>query len=345
MNNNIYDFHQVEKQIIDGTNISQKNYHFDEEHDPNRPAQFWFQESEEGEILFIVFYSQACRWSRCLGCNLPSKMSVKHVSFKALMAQIDYVFNHTEVLKRYHTLKKVIVSNNGSVLDENTFSSTALIYLIAKLNLHLPNLSILSLETRVEYVDIEELEFIARALKEGDTPTTLELAVGFEAFDDRVRNEIFNKGLKLETFEKLCKMLATYGFHLKCYFMQKPVPGMSDEQAILDIHRGIDYLSKQAQKYGIDINMHLNPTYVASGTILEKSFRKGEYRPPQLRDVTQAALNGQGKSITIFLGLSDENLACEGGSFIRPGEEKLIEKLEAFNRTQNYNLLSEILST
>ena len=27
-------------------------YGFDEEHDPNRPAQMWFQESEEGEILF-----------------------------------------------------------------------------------------------------------------------------------------------------------------------------------------------------------------------------------------------------------------------------------------------------
>ena len=318
-------------------------YDFDEEHDPNRPAQMWFQESEEGEILFIVFYSQACRWSRCLGCNLPSKMSRKHIDFKALMAQIDYVFQHPEVSKRYNRLKKVIVSNNGSVLDEKTFSSTALMYLIAELNLHLPNLSILSLETRVEYVDMEELEFIARALKEGDTPTAFELAVGFEAFDDRIRNAIFNKGLKLETFEELCKMLAFHSFHLKCYLMQKPVPGMSDEEAILDIRRAIDYLSSLAQKHGIKINMHLNPTYVASGTMLEESFRKGEYCPPRLRDVACAALYGQGKDITIFLGLSDEDLACEGGAFIRPGEEPIVEKLEAFNRSQNYSLLRKLL--
>ena len=44
-------------------------------------------------------------------------------------------------------MRKIIVSNNGSVLDEVTFSSTALIYLMAKLNLHLPNLAVLTLET------------------------------------------------------------------------------------------------------------------------------------------------------------------------------------------------------
>ena len=317
-------------------------YDFDEDHDPGRPADMWFQESEEGEILFIVFYCQACRWSRCLGCNLPSKMSGKHIGFKSLMAQIDYVFQHPEVSRRYNRLRKVIVSNNGSVLDEKTFSSTALMYLVAKLNLHLPNLSILSLETRVEYVDMEELEFIARALREGDSPTAFELAVGFEAFDNRVRNAVFDKGLELTIFEKLCEMLASHSFRLKCYFMLKPVPGMSDEEAILDIHQAIDYLSGLAQRHEIKINMHLNPTYVASGTILEDSFRKGEYCPPRLRDVASAASYGQGKAITIFLGLSDEGLACEGGAFIRPGEEGIVEKLEAFNRTQDYELLREL---
>ncbi|MBI4026608.1 MAG: hypothetical protein HY360_16600 [Verrucomicrobia bacterium] len=335
---------RIEKQILIGTEIGRKNYRFNEGHDPNRPVQMWFQESLEGKILFIVFYSQACRWSRCLGCNLPSKMSKTHVNFKALMAQMDDVFSRPEVLEQRHVLKKVIVSNNGSVLDEATFSSTALMYLIAKLNLHLPNLSVLSLETRAEYVDFEELEFIARAMEEGDTPTTLELGVGFEVFDDRIRNEVFFKGLELKTFEKLVEMLADYKFQLKCYFMQKPVMDMSDAEAILDIHRAIDYLNDLVRQHGVKINLHLNPTYAAVGTILEQSFRKGEYSPPRLMDVARSALHGRGKDITIFLGLSDEGLACEGGSFLHPGEEGLVEKLEAFNRTQDYHLLSELLA-
>lgn len=334
----------IERQIITGTGRGHKEYAFDEAHDPRRPVQYWFQESTEGRIFFIVFYSQACRWSRCLGCNLPARMSRKHIGFRDLMAQVDFLFQEAEVRREGPYIRKVIVSNNGSVLDEATFSSTALIYLIAKLNLHLPRLEALSLETRIEYVDIEELEFIGRALAEGDASPHLELAVGFEAFDEHVRNAIFQKGLPLHRFEELCRVLSRYGFRLKCYFMQKPVPQMTDAEAVRDIHDAIDYLSQLADQTGTVINLHLNPTYVAFGTPLESSFLGGEYEPPRLLDVARAALRAEDKPITLFLGLSDEGLACEGGSFLRPGETLILEALEHFNRTQDFRLLKDLLA-
>lgn len=335
----------VTRQILRGTRAAGKDHAFDDAHDPSRPADYWFQESDEGPILFVVFFSQACRWSRCLGCNLPARMSSRHVPFPALMAQVDYLFQQPDIVQRAPTLRKIIVSNNGSVLDEATFSSTALIYLMAKLNLHLPNLEVVTLETRLEYVDLPELEFLARALREGQTPTELELAIGFEVFDDRIRNEVFHKGLQLHQVDELCGMLARYGFHLKCYFMQKPVPGMSDAEAVQDIQRAIDYLTELVRRHRTRINLHLNPTYVAFGTALERSFHGGEYCPPRLADVAQAALHAEGKPITLFVGLSDEGLACEGGSFVRPGDEALIAALEAFNRTQDFAGLKTTLAT
>ena len=332
----------INKQIIFGSQKAGKTYTFDEKHDKTLPAEMWFQESDEGLILFIVFYTQACRWSRCLGCNLPSKVSQDHVPYESLMAQIDHIFVDREVRSRAPLIRKVIVSNNGSVLDEDTFSSTALMYLIAKLNLNFPNLSVLSMESRPEYVDLAELEFISRALAEGDTPTQLEIAIGFEAFDNRIRNEVFDKGLSLETFEGLVAKMAPFGFHLKCYFMQKPVPGMSDVEAVADIHHAIDYLSHIASTHDILINMHLNPTYAATGTALEKAFRKGRYNPPLLKDVAEAARRAREKSISTFIGLSDEGLAVEGGSFLLPGSETIVEKLELFNRCQDFDILDEI---
>lgn len=329
-------------QIVEGTQKAGKFYNFDEAHDEKLPAQMWFQESDEGLILFIVFYSQACRWSRCLGCNLPSKMSCDHVSYKALVAQIDYIFQDREVIEQRQNIHKVIVSNNGSILDEETFSSTALMYLLAQLNLNLPNLALLSIETRVEYVDIAELEFISRALAEGDTPTQLEIAIGFEAFDDYIRNSVFNKGLSLSLFEDFLGKMASYGYRLKCYFMQKPVPGMTDAEAVTDIQNAVDYLSQMATHYGVGINMHLNPTYVATGTILEDRFRKGEYTPPLLWDVARAAWHARDKSLSIFIGLFDEGLAVEGGSFLREGDEELVKELERFNRTQDHYILDKI---
>lgn len=330
-------------QIIEASEKSGKTYSFDEKHDENIPAQMWFQNSDEGLVLFIVFYSQACRWSRCLGCNLPSKVSQFHVSYKALIAQINYVFSDPEVVEQRKEIRKVIISNNGSVLDQETFSSTALMYLMAQLNLHLPNLAVLSIETRPEYVDVEELEFLARALKEGDTPTELELAIGFEAFDGYIRNDVFFKGLRLVVFENFIKKVAHYKYRIKCYFMQKPVPGMTDEEAVHDIKKAIDYLKRISEKYGVKINMHLNPTYVAFGTPLEQSFKKGEYIPPKLIDVAKAVMHAKGKSISIFVGLYDEGLAVEGGSFIRPGDEEIVKKLEEFNKSQDFSILSKIL--
>lgn len=334
----------TEEQIRLATRQGHKDYGFDERHDPTRPALVFFQQTVEGETLFVVFYTQACRWSRCTGCNLPSKMSQKHIGFQPLMAQIDAVFARPDVRTRREHLRKVIVSNNGSVLDEQTFSSTAVMYLIASLNRQLPRLEVLTLETRVEYVDETELEFIARALREGSTPTRLEVAIGFEAFDDRIRNAVFQKGLELARIEFLCAQLARHGFQLKCYFMQKPVAEMTDEAAILDVQQAIDHLSALAVRHAIRINLHLNPTYAAAGTPIEKALRNGRYSPPYLRDVARAALHAEGKAITVFLGLSDEHLACDGGSFLRPGDEALVDVLERFNRTQDFALLRAVVA-
>ncbi|MBI5366993.1 MAG: hypothetical protein HZA54_08145 [Planctomycetes bacterium] len=333
---------RVEQQILAGTLRTGKTYGFDEAHDPTRPAQMWFQSAPEGEVLFVVFYSQACRWSQCLGCNLPSKSSRRPVGYRPLMEQVDQLFRAPEVLARRAQIHKVILSNNGSMLDEATFSSTALIYLFARMNQHLPALSVVTLETRAEYVDLAELEFLARVLKEADTPRALELAIGFEAFDERIRNELFFKGLSLRVFEELVAKLAPYGFALKCYFMQKPVPGVSDAAGIADIEAAIDYLAEVGRRSGVKLNLHLNPTYVAAGTRLAESFARGEYVPPTLRDVARAARHARGKGLSLFLGLYDEGLAVPGGSFLRAGEEACVARLEEFNRTQDYALLDRV---
>ena len=319
-----------------------KTYAYDEAHDETRPAQLWFQESDEGLTLFIVFYTLACRWSRCLGCNLPSKMSLRPISYKALLQQTDAVFQDPDVVGRLADIRKIILSNNGSVLDQTTFSSTALMYFLVQANLHVHGLRTLTIETRPECVELAELEFIARALEEGDTPTQLEIAIGFEAFDDHIRNDIYRKGLTLNVFEALVREMAPYQYRLKCYFMQKPVPGMTDEEAVIDIQKAIDYLSAKAAQYGIPINMHLCPTYVAAGTPLEQAFRRGEYAPPRLRDVARAAIHARGKPVSIYLGVFDEGMAVEGGSFLRDDNQHIVEHLKRFNRSQDYSILERI---
>lgn len=316
-----------------------KSYAFDEQHDPTRPVTWWFQESDEGLVLFVVFYTLACRWSCCTACNLPTVSSTRPVLLPALVDQIDALFTDPTVKPRLGEIRKLIVSNNGSVLDEVTFPSTALMHLLVRANLYLPELRVLSFESRPEYVDVAELEFLSRAIAEHALPTEIEIALGFEAYDEHIRNDVFRKGLSLRAFEDLVDRIRRPGFRLKCYFMQKPVPDMSDEAAILDIQRGIDYLHYMATRSGVRINMHLNPTYVARGTPLAESFLAGRYHPPRLTDVVRALLHASGKSLTVFVGLDDEGLAVPGGSCVGPEDRALAEQIEKFNRDQDYGVL------
>lgn len=335
---------RAEQQILSMTELGNKTYSFDDGHDASQPAQWWFQESSEGLVLFVVFYTQACRWSKCLGCNLPSRSSLHHVGFRSIVRQVDHLFRDPGVRARQAELRKVIISNNGSVLDEVTFASLSLMYLVTQICLHWPGVRVLCLETRPEYVDWEEMEWLSRALHDKETPSEIELAVGFEAYDEHARNGVMQKGFHLPTFEAMVEKMARYGFRLKCYLMQKPVPGMSDAEAIADIQAAIRYLDGVAAQARIPINVHLNPTYVASGTRLEEAFRAGEYVPPTLRDVAQAVLESEGRAVSVFVGLSDEGLTVEGGSFLRAGDEPRVELLEAFNRTGDYDLVRRVLA-
>ncbi len=332
---------EVEARLLRATEQAGKTYAFDEDHDVGRPADWWFQESDEGLVLFLVFYTQACRWSLCTGCNLPSVGSQHHIGWRAIIRQTDAALRNAEVAPRLPEIAKVIISNNGSVLDEETFPTTALMYLVVQLSLHLPRLRVVSFETRVEYVDLSELGFLSRAMQERAAPADIELAIGFEAFDDEIRNKVFLKGLTLRAFEELLEKIAMPHFRLKCYFMQKPVPGMSDEDAVLDVQAGIDYFDAVSKSHGVPINMHVNPTYVARGTSLAEAYEQGLYAPPLLADVARAVLHGRGKNISIYVGLNDEGLAVDGGSFLRPGDEGIAGALEAFNRSQDYAALEQ----
>ena len=188
------------------------------------------------------------------------------------------------------------------------------------------------------------MELLARAIKEGDTPTKLELAIGFEAFTESIRNEHFIKGLSLDVFERFAADCAEYNHRLKTYFMLKPIPGLSEEDAVADIVQAIEYLDRISKKLStarqkFEINMHLNPTYAAKGTPLEKAFYDGTFVPPKLESARKAVLAARGSNISIFVGLNDEGLAVEGGSFIRDGDDGLVASLDEFNRTQDFSVL------
>jgi len=334
---------EPESAIEKRTKLGGKTYEFADQANPRLPAQHWFDESVEGRLLFIILYTQACKWSQCLGCNLPSAMSSGHIPFQDIMKQIDFVFDYLVDSREKDRLRKIILSNNGSILDEDTFSTTALVYFVAKMNMACPKVRCLTIETRPEYADMEELEILARVLREGERPTYLELAIGFEAFDERIRNDVFRKGLTLEGFEDFVTKVAKHKFRLKVYFMLKPIPDLEEAEAVEDIKRAMDYLNAISSRFDLSINMHLNPTYAAKGTPLAVAFAEGRFCPPKISSLVELVHYNIGKPLSLFIGVHDEGLSVPGGHCFHGVSPDVIGRFRDFNQTQDASGFKEAL--
>jgi uncharacterized Fe-S cluster-containing MiaB family protein len=95
-----------------------------------------------------------------------------------------------------------------------------------------------------------------------------------------------------------------------------------------------------SRRYGVEINMHLNPTYAAFGTPLEEAFGDGTFTPPTLESIRDILCKSAGTAISIFVGLNDEGLSVPGGSCISDPEHELVAAINSFNRTQDLSAFS-----
>lgn len=325
-----------------------KFYEYDDESSLDEPIMFFFQESVEGLVLFIVYRTLPCVFNGCTFCRLPGTSTLREVNFRHVMNQTRYVMTHPDVVPRLDEIQKLIISNQGSILDQRTFDQLALMDLIAQGEYNFPNMASMCLETRICYVEDEEIVLLGHAMAGGDTVTVLEFGIGVEAYNDSIRNSRLGKGMHLRekpnSLERLAERLSLLcedmlRFRIKCYFLQKPHESMTDEEAVQDVKDMIDFMSGLVAKHAIRMNLHLNPTFAAKETKLETEFKAGRFTPPRLSDVARAVLYAEDKGVSVFVGLDDEGLACEGGSFLQPGNERMVAALDQFNRTQDFDEL------
>ena len=158
-------------------------------------------------------------------------------------------------------------------------------------------------------------------------------AQGFDTWDQMAHGGIWDD----EQFALLERSIQVAGeVGLKVWATLSP-PSGTKEIARWPLEQRQQYYYDCAERFARLAGKY--PTFVAFGTPLEQSFRNGEYTAPRLIDVARAALHAETRNISVFIGLYDEGLAVEGGSFLREGETELVRALELFNKTQDFNIL------
>ena len=305
-------------------------------HDPRRPIDHHVQDTPQGRELVLALYTKGCQYHQCSFCSLPAlSAGDAEVGAADIKAQVDHVLDGCP-RREVRAIRRVTVYNSGSVLDQRTLPTEALWHLFERLAAF-PALAEVSLDTRAEFVEDWELD----GLKARLGGRRLTLAVGYETQDERIRNEVLRKGLSENTFQGLARLCSAKGVRLKAYVLVKPDAALSEEQAVAEAVRTLMHLRAMGRRLRLEVEAHLNPTYVARGSALEREFRLKSYQPPRLWSVVDIVSRLEGQGLPIYVGLHTEGLAVRGGTFRNCGrcDRRVRAALRAFSSSQDYSLL------
>lgn len=307
--------------------------------DKTKPLFHWYVDCLLGKELIFALYTRPCRYGKCTFCGLPA-MSVggEYVGPKDIEKQIDFILSEYTI-EQLEGVRKVSIYTASSSLDQESLPTRSLMYLALKIS-DFPYLKLLSLETRPEYVEDWELKALKNIFGE---KVDVEIGIGYETFNLELRNNILHKGLSIKDLENLMTLLRENHCCLKAYLMIKPHFSLSEEDGIIEAFNGIDELSNLQDKYGVPVSVHLNPTYIAENCSMTSDMIKFGYEPPELSSVIEVVAKAKRQNLCVYVGLDDEGIAIEGGTFRSTGFDRkiAIDALLSFNKHQDLNILLE----
>jgi radical SAM enzyme (TIGR01210 family) len=329
--------------------------------DPSKPIFSWLQNTPLGKEIFISLYTKKCNWSKCTFCSLPSVSSPTQVDPEQILNQARSVFDSYRI-EELRNVRRVFISNNGSVFDEDTLPLDVLYNICELAHVHCPYLQGICFETRYEYTVKAALEnfigtfrfwhdlFTRLGIRKEKYPVKVQISSGYETYDSYLRNNILNKGIPEEIVQRSFAICSEVNQRTDCpilfdtYVLLKPAPNMTNEEAVEESVKTIAHLNGLGKRFNVPVSIRLNPTFVAKNSSLHKDFREKKYTPPTLKDVMSVLhmCDAQNIKIPIFVGLNDEGLGVTGGGF---GENPKTwnpyrEALQKFNYLQDYKSLA-----
>lgn len=152
----------------------------------------------------------------------------------------------------------------------------------------LPGVRKLLVESRPEFVTRDR---IGQALDILGPAVRLEVAVGLESADDRIREDVIRKGFGRPDFEAAMAALAASGSaEALVYVFLKP-PGLTELQSLDDAEATVRYVFRVARDLGLGaVTAAVQPAFVQGEGLLHDLYAQGAYRPPWIWTVIELIL-------------------------------------------------------
>ena len=240
---------------------------------------FWIKEdrlkNEIGKEFTIILRTKGCSWSLgenggCSMCGYVQDACIEDITDEQIITQFSTAINSKIQEIESDTDNYILkIFNSGSFFDDSEISKDVrqVIYeRIAKIE----KVKEIIVESRVEFITSQNLEELNKNLKEKH----VEVAIGLETVNDRIRNNYINKNLLFEDFKNCLIMCNEHGIGVKAYLLLKP-PFLNEESAIEDCSSSI--------RTCIDLNVStisINPINIQKGSLVEHLWYRKQYHPP-----------------------------------------------------------------
>ncbi|MEE9600099.1 MAG: archaeosine biosynthesis radical SAM protein RaSEA [Thermoplasmata archaeon] len=236
------------------------------EHDPTKFVSSWTEkEVLDGEVVdafVLILRTRGCYWARKSGCSMCGYTNDCFTD----VSEEDLLKQWSQALKVYGKQPVVKVYNSGSFFDPNEVPPRIRTIILKDLGRMCQKVVVESLPQLVRRPVLEEAVRLCERF---------EVAIGLETANDFVRDRCISKDFHFDRYLEAVKVARRCGVSVKTYLLMKP-PFLSERAAMVDVvasARAID---------GHTDTVSINPTNVQRDTLVDRLYRKGEYRPPWL---------------------------------------------------------------
>lgn len=287
---------------------------------------------KEAKSLSVILISKGCEYALkgkgpCTMCNYWIQHS-KNVTgeeiiqqFKTELSKYDFSKENIQLLNIY---------NSGSFLNDTEIPDSEQKEILKIAN-DIPQIKKILVESRPEHITTRKLKEYKKIIPD----KKLEITIGLESFNDKVREKIINKGFSLKDFERAASSIANEKIDLGVYVTLKPLY-LTEKESIEDAINTIKYIKLLAKKLRVNATIHLEPVIVKSPSPTYSLWKKCKYSPVKLWSVIEVLKQSFSPKLHIHIGLNDEGMNfkqlpynCDRCS------ADVIEAIEKFNKKQD----------
>ena len=239
--------------------------------DPREIISTWTEKDLlDGKVVdawVIILRTRGCYWAHASGCSMCGYVNDAAVE----VSEADLAHQLASVLPRHAGQPLAKVYTSGNFFDDHELPPDSRRAILKELGERCDKVVVETLSHMIRREQVEEaVRHVGR----------LEVAFGLESTSERVLRHSVNKMWGLEEHARAAAMVRAAGATVKTYLLVKP-PFLTEREAIEDAVRS----GHEADPHSDTISF--NPVNVQSHTLVDRLFRRREYRPPWLWSVVE----------------------------------------------------------